>query len=367
MISITNKLSMAARRTKEPVVMRVLSLRSRDVIINELPKRKRAAAVTAVTAAAVTAPRQTTAVVLNARTQLMVELQDVQKRIQFDLPVRRTVFASATVAGGNLLAAAAAAAAAVPAVASSPHFYRIFLASQVSLLQDATQLAFSFATAAPHRTADTEVSVAVLVCVAAAMWKARNRFLLQIQDAGRKFHSENAVRESVKQVRSQVLQQLPEAYQQRMSQFVGTNVRKIREYTSYSYEKLNSAMRRGSVSLEHQESIECMLKGMAKEVRLPVHRGTVYRGANLPEPAMNELRPGATYCDPAFLSTSRLRNQAFRGSVQFIIESKTGVDVASISAHRGEEEVLFRPATMFKIISVVRGEATLCVTMDELH
>jgi hypothetical protein len=361
--------------------MRVLSLRSREVIVYELPKRKRAAAVTA------TATATATAVVLNARTQLMVELPDSLDEFAMaddtyvDFPVCRTVFASAA-AGGNLLAAAAtaaaaaAAAAAVPAVASSPHFFRIFLASQVSLLQDAAQLAFSFATnsaslAVQDADADAEVSVAVLVCVGAAMWKARNRFLLQIQDAGRKFQSENAVRETVKQARSQVLQQLPDAYQQRMSQFVGINVRKIREYTSYSYENLNRAMRRGSVSLDHQESIECMLKGMAKEVRLPVHRGTVYRGANLPEPAMNELRPGATYCDPAFLSTSRLRNQAFRGSVQFIIESKTGVDVASISAHRGEEEVLFRPATMFKIISVVRGEANgeamLWVTMDELH
>jgi hypothetical protein len=111
---------------------------------------------------------------------------------------------------------------------------------------------------------------------------------------------------------------------------------------------------------------------MAKAV-LPVHRGTVYRGTQLSQSMMDELRPGGTFCDPGFLSTSKLEAKAFcnkRRSVKFTIESKSGVDISSISRQKHEAEVLFRPRTMFKILSVasVQDSSEVCleVTMEEL-
>jgi len=89
---------------------------------------------------------------------------------------------------------------------------------------------------------------------------------------------------------------------------------------------------------------------------------------------MQGLRPGANFCDPAFLSTSAKKDIAFdsnsigRGCIVFVIGSKTGVDVSKESRHKDEAEILFRPSTLFKIKAVETGpEGIITVVKMEEH
>jgi len=106
------------------------------------------------------------------------------------------------------------------------------------------------------------------------------------------------------------------------------------------------------------------------KTKLKTHVGTVFRGAKLPSSMVEDLQPGATFCDPAFLSTSTERTSAFGGGgVLFVIESKSGVDVSKVSKNKKEAEVLFRPSTMFKITAVEKvgvGGFDTTVKMEEL-
>lgn len=90
--------------------------------------------------------------------------------------------------------------------------------------------------------------------------------------------------------------------------------------------------------------------------KLPVvPRGTVvYRGTDLPLKVARQIKPGATFCEPSFGSSSQDPNRAdvTEGCFLFEIESKTGVDVHAVSLFPHEWEVLFRPGTWFRIIRV---------------
>jgi hypothetical protein len=138
--------------------------------------------------------------------------------------------------------------------------------------------------------------------------------------------------------------------------------------------EINEAWRSGApITAVVQKRIDAVTRAMSKDI-FPVYQGTVYRGAKLPSAIQNMLIPNATFSDPAFLSTSFQRDNAFGGGdkTMFEIESKTGVDISAKSKAKHEAEVLFRPGTMFKIKSVQHkqdyhffGPVTL-VTMEEL-
>jgi hypothetical protein len=374
MISITNKLSMAARRAsfaKEPVVMRVLSLRSREVIVYDLPKRKRAAAVTAIAVTAVPAP---SAVVLNARTQLMVELQDVQQRMQLNSQDSQDEFVFAMADD--------------TCVDVDTDMINVLVASSVQRRINAVLKAMTMALCFSISNTSQDFSLKVLVHdskraasrrptaqelgVSADLLNARTQLMVEIQDAGRKIEAVKAaaVRESVKKIRVELMQQLLRSHTLRTNKLESKERSNIKWYSGCGFADINNELRTGAVSSKEQERIRFILKAMAKAV-LPVHRGTVYRGTNLSQPMMDDLRPGATFCDPAFLSTTKLEAKAFRGSVIFRIESKSGVDISSMSRQKNEAEVLFRPGTMFKILSVtsVQDSSEVCleVAMEELY
>ena len=166
----------------------------------------------------------------------------------------------------------------------------------------------------------------------------------------------------------------------------------IRYYTGSGHKVINKALRDDTVDRKpkpkktkkkskkidksKQGRVDALLRATSKSNDVvKVYRGTVYRGSTLPDKVKDGLRPGATYCDPAFMSASWDETRSFNHETDmtfFKIESKTGVDVSKFSKHQEESEILFRPGTLFMIKSVeekakiFHGEATL-VTMEELH
>jgi hypothetical protein len=239
---------------------------------------------------------------------------------------------------------------------------------------------------------DSKANRAATSCVS-----ARTRLMVEIQDAGRKIAVVKAARESVRKVRAElmellmatvkneardavrtaraeVLRQLLKANRKRLlglTELSGKERSAVRQYTACAYTKINGQLRKGTgFSREVKTQVRLILSAMRKR---PVHRDTVYRGSVLPQSVMDELHPGATFCDRGFMSTTKIEKVAFismEGSVKFVIESKTGVDISSISSLKHEAEVLFRPGTKFKILSVVAdpsGWAALVVTMKELY
>ena len=54
--------------------------------------------------------------------------------------------------------------------------------------------------------------------------------------------------------------------------------------------------------------------------------------------------------DATFTSSSSATDQAFSGSHQFAIESRTGRDISFLSSRPEEKEVLFPPGTQFEVL-----------------
>ena len=156
----------------------------------------------------------------------------------------------------------------------------------------------------------------------------------------------------------------------------------ILDYTGPGYSILNRFLRKHGGAAKDgdvenlQERVSAVEKAMAKR-GLGIHNDIAYRGMTLENEAdfnkfKAQLKVGGTFQDPGFLSTSKNGNRAFRPTtalgVWFVIRSKTGVDVAKFSHHPREEEVLFRPNTLFKIqrMCVVAGSKALAVVMEEI-
>ena len=147
----------------------------------------------------------------------------------------------------------------------------------------------------------------------------------------------------------------------------------IDDYTGDGYTIMNRALRLSDIPSPVQARISAVEKALIKlsareEV---VYQGTVLRGTSLPEHFLRTIVPGATFSDPAFMSTSTTPSVAENfhmmqpdGAilVAFVIYSKTGVDVEKLSCMEGEDEVLFRPNTQFRIQSVENN----VVCMEEL-
>jgi hypothetical protein len=295
---------------------------------------------------------------------------------KLSMAARRAVLSSGT---GNLLAAAHEKQQQQqqqrrrPLSASSPHCFPISLTSQDNSKRPVVMRVVSlrsrqFVVYDSKRKRAPRRPTGPVLCVSAVLLKARTRLMKAIRDAGRKLHLVKVARECVQKVRTEVLQQLLHAHQERMSRLEKAELLKVVGYTRADFVFINEELRSGSVEPQTQECIRLILKAMAKDV-LPVYRGTVYRGTVLPQNVRDELRPGATYCDRGFLSSSTDEGMAFLGEdgcVEFVIESKSGVDISSVSGAGGEMEVLFRPSTVFKILSMVMGEFWLVVTMEEI-
>ena len=96
--------------------------------------------------------------------------------------------------------------------------------------------------------------------------------------------------------------------------------------------------------------------------KMPWFNGTVFSGISL-DPMMLDkyikemkdcLSTGRAYVNKAFMSstTNIDRTTIFGDNLMLVIKSKKGVDVKAISHHPGEDEIVFRAGSKFKVINV---------------
>ena len=117
------------------------------------------------------------------------------------------------------------------------------------------------------------------------------------------------------------------------------------------------------------ETVERIVTATKKlaAINLEVCNKYVYRGTDfLPEDIGREMRVGECFSDPGFLSTTSDEEQCYSGEFPFMILSKTGVDISAFSVFRLEREVLFRPGTVFEIMSVDRHDGVCSVVLEEV-
>jgi hypothetical protein len=134
--------------------------------------------------------------------------------------------------------------------------------------------------------------------------------------------------------------------------------RSVGLYTGWGYDHINSHLRGVDPGLgriydspELDRIADEVSSGLAK---MPAHEGVTYRGTNLPDDVMSQVRQGGTFSDPAFLSSSRdvSTAQTFRsdGNAMLHIDGRSGKDVSGLSAHGNEAEILFDRATEFRVV-----------------
>jgi SPP1 gp7 family putative phage head morphogenesis protein len=143
----------------------------------------------------------------------------------------------------------------------------------------------------------------------------------------------------------------------------------IRSYTGNTYATLNTALRGGEYAgnTALQAYVEAAQHGLEK---MPKFTGDTSRGLNMSakalEQALSTYTPGAIVEEHAFISTSTGDRAAFSGNMFMKIKSKTGVLVQDFSKFTGEREVLYKPGTRLRVISVRKDPGAYIVEMEEV-
>lgn len=144
----------------------------------------------------------------------------------------------------------------------------------------------------------------------------------------------------------------------------------IKLYTGMLYQQMNQILRGQDANVttpEAQNAIRFMSDLAAEGLKkMPKHEGVVYRGTSLPAEDQAQYKPGAVVQDAGFVSTSYAKDSAFNGNTQYVIQSKKhGVNVEKLSGAPDEKEILFPPATKFRVLNVENKNGIMTVYMEE--
>ena len=91
----------------------------------------------------------------------------------------------------------------------------------------------------------------------------------------------------------------------------------------------------------------------------------VKRGADLPKEVLDQHCLNCVVEYKAFTSTSK--ENGFKRIHRFIIQSKTGRYIDPISSNPGEQEILFKPGTKFKVLKIQKNDKDIEFTMEEVN
>lgn len=147
----------------------------------------------------------------------------------------------------------------------------------------------------------------------------------------------------------------------------------LKWYTDDGFRGMNSYLRgqeklKGKQKEDRDREISMAVAGLEA---MPVYQGTVYRGTNFSgseaKKYLKQYKVGAEVTEPAFASTSKAGlHEDFEGQVNFVIKSKTGRSIAEASNVPSEDEVLFPPATRFKVLEQESYAGVTTVYMEEV-
>jgi hypothetical protein len=145
------------------------------------------------------------------------------------------------------------------------------------------------------------------------------------------------------------------------------DLRALHDYTGPGYGEMNVSLRNGGPlgGTELAERVEAVSAALAK---LPKYDGVVFRGTYLTDKQIAAYVPGEIVTERAFISTSVDPAAKFPGNVEFVIESRSGRDIAAYSRVPTETEVLFDRNTTFEVRYNVFDESTgkTLITMAEV-
>lgn len=128
-------------------------------------------------------------------------------------------------------------------------------------------------------------------------------------------------------------------------------------YSGFAYDKVNTMLRTNQVHPAVDKLKDAINHSLEK---LPASPGTTYRVAHLSPTVAAEYQPGRVLTERGFTSTTKKQGhvpasqEKGSGQYEFVIHGKTGRDVEELAAkpEYGDQEVLFKSGTRFKIKSV---------------
>lgn len=135
-------------------------------------------------------------------------------------------------------------------------------------------------------------------------------------------------------------------------------------YTGETYTAINGGLRKGGLDPVHDATVRDLDSAISKS-ELPENT-VLYRGMELNDNLRNNIKPGATFTDQAYTSTSLDQGNPSRfaggenGAVMRIKAQKgqKGLAMQSISDYPEEKEVLLPRGTKYKITGVTRDPDT---------
>ncbi len=140
-------------------------------------------------------------------------------------------------------------------------------------------------------------------------------------------------------------------------------VKALNAYSGPLYDDLNAHLRgltdSGAYSTEQLGHVAAEISdGLGK---LPAVPGDTLRGTNLPDSVLDGIRPGGSFSDPAFFSTSTSETvaQQFRagGNTMFHVDGTSGRSIEGLSQFSSEAEILFDQGTRFTVVDKVWNDA----------
>lgn len=136
----------------------------------------------------------------------------------------------------------------------------------------------------------------------------------------------------------------------------------LRDYTDMGYQKLNKETRNpppGELMAIKEKALNTALD------KLPNHEGTVFRGLN----RARNWEVGSTIEETGFSSSTTNKGIAennFGGNTFISIKSKTGKEISPMSRFKGEQEVVFKSGTQFKVASKRQEGDKVFYEMEEV-
>ena len=139
----------------------------------------------------------------------------------------------------------------------------------------------------------------------------------------------------------------------------------VAAYTGPAHSQMNSLLRGREdrltdLSDDGRTAIAAMNTLASKGLdKMPKFEGTVYRATRFTPERFSSYQVGSVITEKGFTSTSTYAEIAdmFSSGLAYVIKSKRGVNIDSVSMNAGESEVLFRPETKFKVLKVEKDDS----------
>ena len=149
---------------------------------------------------------------------------------------------------------------------------------------------------------------------------------------------------------------LPEFERQRKAysaQLTDPQTRAALKYSGHAYEEINNKLRAGKRH-EVTKELDAAIKTAPAPSRIEVYRGVSISAGTPFHALITGLRPGDTFADKAYVSTTSNRDKAFGGGTAFTITVPKKMKAAPIPSHHdGEVEYLLPRGSTFRVTRVV--------------